>query len=203
MKVSARYVLAFAGAAVVGIYLHELGHAVAGWVQGIGVFPSPAKEYILRSQVDWNQETWIALGGVVGTILTTVGAMLYFVRARSLTAEAVLFGALLPAWLYTIRLFLKGRGHDGTEWQAAQTALGFAPGGHAIDIFFACLLLAGVILWGCRLRLPVRYTFLRIVSVILGGTILLVALQAGNNRFFDRFFPSTQVVNTPSGLDPR
>lgn len=203
MKVSVRYVLAFAGAAVVGIYLHELGHAVAGWVQGIGVFPSPAKEYILRPHVYWNEETWIALGGVLGTIVATLGAILYFLWVRTLTAEAVLFGALLPAWVYTIRFLLMGRGHDETEWQAAQAALSLAPAGHAIDILFVCLSFAGIILWARRWRSPVRYAFLRILCAIVGGAILLVALQVTNNRIFDRFFPSTQVVNPPSGLDPR
>ena len=51
MKPNTRYLLFFAAATIVGVYLHELGHAVAGWIQSIAVLPTPAKEYILRSQV--------------------------------------------------------------------------------------------------------------------------------------------------------
>jgi hypothetical protein len=203
MKASVRYALAFTGTTIAGVYLHEIGHAVAGWVQGIAVVPTPAKEYILRSQVYWNQEIWIALGGIVGTTLAVVGATLYFLQERRPVAEAVLFGALIPPCLYTIRFLLVGRGHDGSEWQAAQTVLGLAPAGHGIDVFFLCLSLAGIIVWGSRLRFPLRYSLLRLAGLAMAGVILLIALQVGNNSLFDRFFPTTRVVNAPSGLDPR
>ncbi len=203
MKASVRYALVFTGTTIAGVYLHEIGHAVAGWMQGIAVVPSPAKEYILRPQVYWNQEIWIALGGVVGTTLAVVGATLYFLRVRSPVAEAVLFGALIPPWVYTIRFLLQGRGHDDTEWQAAQTALGLMPAGHGIDVFFLSLSLAGILVWGFRLRFPLRYSLLKLAGLAIGGAILLIVLQVGNNALFDRFFPTTRVVNAPSGLDPR
>jgi hypothetical protein len=203
MKASVRYASVFAGTTIAGVYLHEFGHAVAGWMQGIAVVPTPAKEYILRSQVYWNQEIWIALGGIVGTTLAIVGATLYFLRERRPIAEAVLLGALIPPCLYTIRFLLVGRGHDGSEWQAAQTALGLAPAGHGIDVLFLCLPLAGIIVWGSRLRFPLRYSLLRLFGLAIAGVILLIALQVGNNSLFDRFFPATRVVNAPSGLDPR
>jgi hypothetical protein len=153
--------------------------------------------------VYWNQEIWIALGGIVGTTLAVVGATLYFLQERRPVAEAVLFGALIPPCLYTIRFLLVGRGHDGSEWQAAQTVLGLAPAGHGIDVFFLCLSLAGIIVWGSRLRFPLRYSLLRLAGLAMAGVILLIALQVGNNSLFDRFFPTTRVVNAPSGLDPR
>jgi hypothetical protein len=203
MKASVRYALVFTGTTIAGVYLHEFGHAVAGWMQGITVVPTPAKEYILLPQVSWNQEIWVSLGGPVGTTLAVLGAMLYFLRERRPEAEAVLLGALLPLGLYTIRFLLAGRGHDGLEWQAAQTVLGLAPAGHVIDIFFLCLWLAGIILWGSRLHHPLRYSLLKFAGLFIAGVILLVALQVGNNRLFDRHFPDTKVVNAPSGLDPR
>lgn len=203
MKPIARYALVFAATAIAAVYLHELGHAAAGWMQGIAVVPSPAKEYILRPQVHWDQETWIALGGVVGTTLAAAGALAYFLRSSSLGAEAVLFGALIAPWVYTVRFLLLGRGHDGTEWQAAQAALGLVPAGHAVDVFFLCLSLAGIVAWAARLRFPLRRKLLRLAGAALGGIILLVALQVANNRLFDRFFPPAQVVGAPSGLDAR
>lgn len=203
MRASVRYPLVFAGALAGGVYLHEFGHAVAGWMQGIAVVPSPAKEYILRPEVFWKQWIWIALGGVLGTALAALGATLYFLKVRSPVGEAVLFGALIPPWVYTIRFILLGRGHDGTEWQAAHAALGLAPAGHAIDVFFLCVSLAGIIVWASGLRFPLRYHLLRLLRVALGGAILLLALQVANNRLLDRFFPRTQVVDAPSGLNPR
>jgi hypothetical protein len=203
MKANVRYALVFMGTTIGGVYLHEIGHAVAGWVQGIAVVPTPAKEYILQSQVSWNQDIWISLGGPVGTTLAVVGATLYFLRERRPEAEAVLLGALLLPCLYTIRFLLVGRGHDVLEWQGAQTALALAPAGHAIDVFFLCLWLAGVVLWASRLRFPLRDSLLKFAGLTVAGVILVVALQAANNLLFDRHFPHTKVMDTPSGLDPR
>jgi hypothetical protein len=200
---TSKYVMIFAATAVVSAYLHELGHAIAGWLQAIAVIPSPAKEYILRPCVYWNQETWIALGGVVGTVLTALLATAYYLRVRHPRAEAVLFGALVPTWIYSLRYLVTGRGHDGTEWQAAQAALRLAPAGHTIDAMLLCLSVAGLIAWASRLRLPFRYKLFRPLAAIIGGTTLLLALQVANNQVFDRFFPHTQIVDLPAGLDPR
>src|ERR1017187_1496836 len=39
MKISVRYVLLFCGALVAGVYLHEIGHAVVGWISGVAMIP--------------------------------------------------------------------------------------------------------------------------------------------------------------------
>jgi hypothetical protein len=202
MKRVVSYILIFCGALIAGIYLHELGHAVAGWVQGIVVVPTPAKEYVLGSQVDWSKETWINLGGVTGTTAAVFLAGLYFWRKPCLNREAVLAGAVLVPGVYTLRFLLMGRGHDGTEWQGAQTALGLSPAGHAIDVFFLCLLIAALIVWGIRLR-PRLWSLGRLFAVAIAGTILLVELQFANNAVFDRVLHEATVVNVPAGLDPR
>jgi hypothetical protein len=202
VKLSLRYVLLFSAAIVAGVYLHELGHAVAGWVNGVAVVPTPAKEYVLQSPLGWNKEIWIALGGVLGTTVAVFAAGLYFWRKPSVDGEAVLAGALLPLGLYTLRFLVVGRGHDETEWQAAQTALGLPPAGHAIDVFFLCLLVAGFLVWGIRLH-PRLSSLLRLAILAIAGIVLLVVLQAGNNAVFDRMFPVVKVVNVPQGLDPR
>ena len=202
MKPTIRYLLIFIGALLAGCYLHELGHAIAGWLQGVAVFPTTAKEYILRPQLDWSKETWIALGGVLGTTIVMLASGLWFWRKPSLDREAVLAGALVPSLVYTLRFLLMGRGHDGTEWQAAQTALGLRPAGHAIDVFMACLLVVTVIIWGVRLR-PRLWFLLRFLALAVVGTFLLVGLQAGNNAVFDRVLQDGTVVNVPAGLDPR
>lgn len=49
MKATIRHALVFTGTVVAGVYLHEIGHAVAGWIQGIAVVPTPAKEFVLQS----------------------------------------------------------------------------------------------------------------------------------------------------------
>lgn len=202
MKLSIRYMLIFSASIIAGVYLHEIGHAVAGWVNGVAVVPTPAKEYVLQSQLDWSKEIWIALGGVIGTTVAALATALYFWRKPCSDREAILTGAFLPLALYTLRFLLVGRGHDATEWQAAQTALGLPRAGHAIDLFFLLLLIAVLVVWGIRRR-PRLSSFLRLVILATVGIVLLIALQTGNNTVFDHVFPVVKVVNMPAGLDAR
>jgi hypothetical protein len=202
MKLNLRYMLIFSGALIAGACLHELGHAIVGWVNGVATVPTPTKEYVLQTQLAWNKEIWISLGGVIGTTVAVLAAGLYFWRKPCLDREAILAGALLPLGVYTLRFLVVGRGHDGTEWQAAQTALGLPPAGHAIDAFFLCLLIAGFIVWAIRLYPPMS-SLLRLVTLAIAGIILMVVLQLGNNAVFDRLFPVVKTVNVPTELDPR
>jgi hypothetical protein len=202
MKLSIGYLLLFSATVIAGVYLHEIGHAVAGLLEGIPVLPTPAKEYILQSELGWSKEIWIALGGVIGTTVAALAAALYFWRQACSDREAILAGAFLPLGLYTLRFLLVGRGHDATEWQAAQAALGLPPAGHAIGLFFLFLLIAGFVIWRIRRR-PRLSSLLRLVILAMVGIILLVALQAGNNAVFGRVFPVVTVVNVPAGFDPR
>jgi hypothetical protein len=202
MKLSIRYVLLYSVAIIAAVYLHEIGHTVAGWMEDVAVVPTPAKEYVLQSQLDWNKEIWIALGGPIGTTVAALAAALYFWRKPRPESEPILFGAFLPLGLYSLRFALVGRGHDDTEWQAAQTALGLPPAGHAIDVFFLCLLIAGLVVWVFRLHPPLG-SWLRLATMVIGGAILLIVLQVGNNAVFDHHFPAVKVVNVPAGLDPR
>jgi hypothetical protein len=202
MKLSIRYVLLFSGAVIAAVYLHEIGHALAGWMEGVAIVPTPAKEYVLQSQLDWTKETWIALGGIVGTAVAALAAALYFWRKPRPASEAILFGAFLPLASYSLRFLIVGRGHDEIEWQAAQAALGLRPSGHAIDIFFPCLFIAGLLVWFFRLH-PAPWSWLRLATMMIGGIVLLIALQVANNAVFDHYFPAVKVINVPAGLDPR
>jgi hypothetical protein len=104
MKLSLRYMLLFSASLIAGVYLHEIGHAVAGWVNGVVVVPTPAKEYILQSQLDWSKEVWIALGGVIGTTVAALAAAFYLWPQPSSDREAVLAGAFLPVGVYIFDL---------------------------------------------------------------------------------------------------
>jgi hypothetical protein len=193
-----RFALVFAGAVIAGVYVHEIGHAVLGWVQGVPVVPTPAKEYILQSHIGWNQKIWISLGGVAATAFLVLGSLLWYARERRPIADAVLAGVLVAPCFYTLRFFLAGRGHDGLEWQEAQTALGVPATGHAVDMLFLCLFLSGTAVWVARRRASLRVaSMIRVAGLVLGGIALLIILQIANNSVFDRFFPETTTVNVP------
>ncbi len=204
VKDGLRFALWFSAACIAGIYVHEIGHAVAGWVQALPIVPTPAKEYILRAEVTWRQQSWIAFGGVAATAMLVLGTLLWYARTARRWADAVLAGVLLSPCVYTLRFLIVGRGHDAVEWQAAQSTLGATPAGHAVDLLFLCLAVAGVILWLVRRRTSLRFaTPVKVLIVFVGGIVLVVFVQVANNALFDRFFTKTTIVDVPSGLDPR
>ncbi len=173
MRERLRFAFIFVATCIGGCYFHEIGHAAFGWAQGISVLPTPAKEYILRAEVDWNQQAWISLGGVAATVLLVLGVILWQSGTRGSGGDAVLAGALVAPFAYTVRFSLAGRGHDGLEWQAAQSALGVNPTGHVVDVLFLCILSAGVFVWGFRRRRSMRPTLLiKAVGLAVAGLVL-------------------------------
>lgn len=183
------------------MFFHEIGHAIFGWFLGIPVMPTPAKEYILQAQVDWHQRIWISLGGVLASVLVVSGSLLWYVLKRSLTATAILAGCLIIPGVYTLRFLLVGRGHDSTEWQEAQAALGVSPSGHFLDFVFLVLLLAGCasLAWFGDISLGWR-SVLKSASLIFLGLVIIIIVQIGNNTVFDKHFPKTHTLKMPAEI---
>lgn len=183
------------------MYFHEIGHAIFAWLMGVPVMPTPAKEYILQSQVDWHQRTWISLGGVLASVVAVTGCLLWYVLKRGRTAAAILAGCLLIPGFYTLRFLLAGRGHDATEWQEAQAALGASPSGHSIDLVFLVLFFAGCgsLVWFRDISLRWR-SLLKSAGLALLGLAIIIIVQAGNNAIFDKHFPKTRTLNMPAEI---
>ena len=198
MKQQLRFALVFLVACIGSMYLHELGHAVFGWIQGIPVFPSPAKEYVLWPSVTWRQEALIAVGGAGATAVIVLASILWGAMSRGWTSCAVLAGVLVEPAFYTLRAVLTGRGHDGTEWQEAQYAIGLNPTGHAFDLLFAVLFFSGCAALAFRDALSLRWRSLS-KACALGflGLMALIAVQIGNNAIFDRHFPKAHTTGIP------
>ena len=194
-----RFVLLFLSASVLSMYVHELGHAVAGWFQSIPVFPSLAKEYVLRANIEWREQIWIAFGGPAATAIVASLAILWASRNQGRASSAVLGGVLVVPALYVIRTLLAGRGHDGLEWQEAQSAIGLNPNGHVLDLFFILLFFAGCAVLAARDELQIEWrSMARWLSLGLVGVMTMIAIQVANNAVFDPHFPKTQTLNIPA-----
>lgn len=199
MRNSARSFLVFLTAIVGCAFVHELGHCIAGWVQGVVVVPTPFKEYVLLDEIDWSRQIWIAFGGVAATVALVTGTIIWYMRRDRRNGDAILAGVLLTPFAYSLRFLLVGRGHDGLEWQAAQAAIGASPQGHVVDYVLLITLLLGSIAWVIHRRSAFRVTSLfKVVGLIVVGITVLIVLQVVNNRLFDGFFPKTRIINVPS-----
>jgi hypothetical protein len=180
--------LVFAVSALGSAYWHELGHCIPAWAHGYPAVPTPAKEYILVTVTDPVQQA-IALGGILATVLAFLGALWLYFRSPSARTSAILAGTLMIPLLYVVRFVLSGRGHDATEFQEAQAALGLSYSGHALDWFFLSAWIAIALgwLWKSRTRPGLPFLWKCLQGAAL-GLVLLAGLQVTNNIIFDPIF---------------
>ncbi len=169
-----------------GVYLHEIGHCAVAWVYGKRAIPTPAKEYLLDA-VSSNTQLYISLGGILGTVLFSFLIFYLFIKSPLTFPQPVFAASLASPGLYCFLFLLKGRGHDATEFQEAQAAMGFSYSGHMVDYLFVFIFLLGIFLW-------VRFTkpsIKAIPGLLLASVITVVfiaGLQTINNRIFDPLF---------------
>jgi hypothetical protein len=179
----------FAGAVVISLFVHEIGHCLIAWLYGCPAIPTPAKEYLLGPLSAAGQNA-VALGGVLGSVAALLGAGYWWFRKRDTIRSALLAGAMTMPGCYTLRFLLMGRGHDGDEFQQAQAALGLNYSGHAVDWLFLALFVLAATVWFWRTRPPLSLRLAgRLVAGFILGLVVVVLLQVGNNALFDPLFP--------------
>src|SRR5512133_959724 len=180
--------LVFGLAIVLSLLVHEIGHCAVAWMRGCPAVPTPAKEDLLGPLPPGAQNP-LALGGIIGSVLCMLAAVGWFYRRPGPLASALLAGAMTLPGFYVLRFVLFGRGHDATEFQEAQAALGLSYAGHGLDWMFLMLfvLAAAAWFWRVRPRLTIRFC-LRLMGGAVVGLFVLVLLQVGNNALFDPLF---------------
>jgi hypothetical protein len=170
---------------VLSAYVHEVGHCIPAWVNGYGAVPTPAKEYI--GPISPDLQLYVSLGGVLGSIIFSVLGILWYQFKPHIYSSVFLAGAILTPGVYSLRFLLAGRGHDATEFQEAQAALGFSYNGHSLDWIFLLLFLVGALSWIIRNK-PNYKTFGRLLIGFVLSFIFMGAFQKLNNFIFDPFF---------------
>ena len=204
MKSTLTFIFVFLIGLVAAACIHELGHAIAAWLQGIPCVPTPMKVYTLDSQVRWGQEIWIMFGGVATTLVLTSGGLVWYFRTSHRHEDAILSSIFLGPLAYSVRFLLSGRGHSDVEWQAAQIALGVSPTGHFLDYLFLLLVVMAILVWVMRKHASLRLrSFIHLAALMVFGFAFLVALQNLNNSAFDRYFPEFRTLDRPENLDSR
>ncbi len=175
----------FAAAIVASIFVHELGHCAVPWLHGYPAIPTPAKEYLLKPLPEGLQNQ-MALGGILGSVVALVAASVWVHFRRGAISSSILAGAMTAPGFYSLRFVLAGRGHDGTEFQEAQAALGLSYAGHGVDWLFVSLFVLVTVFWFWRTRAqPTLRLVVRLVVGAIAALVFLALLQTINNRVFD------------------
>ena len=147
------------------------------------------------------------LGGILGSVATLLAAAFGLDRHPAATGSALLAGAMTSPGFYTLRFILAGRGHDATEFQDAQAALGLSYAGHAADWLFVGLFAMATVFWFWRTGArPTPWLLGRLAVGAVAALTALVLLQSINNAVFDPLFQprAEQHYALPSwpGLSP-
>lgn len=186
--------LVFAASIGASFFVHEIGHCLVAWANGCPAIPTPMKEYML---VDLPTEVQnpMALGGIAGTVMVLLGTLVGTLHRPTPVRSAMLAGAITAPGCYTLRFLLAGRGHDATEFQEVQAAMGFAYSGHAVDWLFMGLFVAAAVVWFWRTRASLTLRLaVRLLAGALVAIVLVVLLQSANNAFFDPLFDRPSVA---------
>lgn len=172
---------------LIAFFMHELGHCVVAWLNGLRAVPTPAKEYLLDNNASAGVTENISLGGIAGTALFSITAVILFITTHFALKSSVLAGGLATPGIYMVGFLLKGRGHDATEFQEAQSALGLSYSGHFLDWFFLALFLSGIIIW-VVIKRPGYRVIPKLLVGFIAGLVFTIALQKVNNAIFDPIF---------------
>jgi len=171
---------------LISIYFHEIGHCIPAWIEGVSAIPTLAKEYIME-EIPYTLKQNISLGGLIATVLFSLIIILWYLLKSSKYGSAILAGAIAVPGLYTLRFLLVGRGHDATEFQEVQSALGLNYSGHSLDWILLILTLVGVAAWIFKSK-PGYKIIVRLLIGLILTMIIIGGLQELNNAIFDPIF---------------
>ena len=148
--------------------------------------PTPGKTYTVDA-IPADLQQYVSLGGILGS--SFVVFLIFFLCLKKCFnfSSAILAGTLAAPGMYVIRFILKGRGHDDTEFQEAQSALGLSYSGHFLDWFFLILLIVGIGIWVIKSSPKINILGRLLIGIIL-TFIFFIALQDVNNAIFNPIF---------------
>lgn len=178
--------------AMLGIWIHEIGHCMPAWLNGIAAFPSPANEYILHSvSTDLNQ--YISLGGYIGTIIFVIITLSVFLFTKLRFKSEIYAGATAIIGMYCALILFNGRGHGGHEFQEAQAAMGFTYSGHSLDVMVIALFIILSLIW-IFYEKPNFNIFWRLLIGAIITFLFFIVYEKINNIIFDPIFKSQAIL---------
>jgi hypothetical protein len=193
MRDRLRFLLLLIVAAIVSTLLHELGHCVFYWAQGVPAAMSVTKEYPL-TDITASQYAIGSAGGPLFSIAAVVLAVSLYRRRREAGPLKGFLSALIltGAFYFILRsliALLKGR---GGELDSAASLLGLDY--RAAIVVFVAVIAVSFYLWiragGPRFSLKHAGYF---VVLLIGYVIFVVALQSIDQSLFWAKFPSVEI----------
>jgi hypothetical protein len=192
-KTAIRFTLLVFAAAIVSALLHELGHCVFYWLQGIPAAMSLTKEYPLRD-ITAMQYAIGSVGGPFSNMVQIIVAVwLYqsgaFSRTRKQLLSAFIFANVFYFILRGLVALLK---RQGGELDSAASLIGLDY--RVVVAVFFCITLIVLYLWikASKTRITLARS-LAFVGLFFGYFAVMVGVQVFDEALFWHKFPTIQI----------
>ena len=190
---SIRFPALFLLLALFSALLHELGHCIFYWVQGIPAGMSLVKEYPLRDITDLEYAVGSAGGPLSNVVQVSIG--LIWVQRSRLNSRSGRWGlafVLANVCYFIVRSGIALLSGEGGELTDAASLVGLSYQG-AIVLFI--LISVGALVWtmrAARLRITWRRAF-QFPGVVILYFIFLVVVQTFDRAVFWDHFPTIEI----------
>ncbi len=180
-------------AGIVSTLLHEFGHCLFYWLQGVPAAMSLVKEFPLRDLTAAEYAVGSAGGPLANVVLVGVAIWLYKRHANSSRLRTVLSAFILANVFYFILrgliALLKGRGGELGD-VAGLVGLGFG----SVVILYGAISVGVLYYWmklgGIRLSFRTAGSF---VALLVGYVFVMVGMESIDSRLFWNKFPTIRI----------
>jgi uncharacterized membrane protein len=190
---SIRFLVLLLIAAIVSTLLHELGHCVLYWLQGIPAAMSLTKEYPLRD-ITAMQYSIGSVGGPLANVVQITAAIVLYRGYSSDRALRDPLSALILAnvFYFILRALIAVLKRDGGELDSAAQLAGLDY--RAVVALFVIITVVFLSLWmkasGTPLNLRNSLIF---IGLLVFFVIVLGSLQSIDQKLFWNKFPTIQI----------
>lgn len=180
-------------AGIASTLLHELGHCLSYWLQGVSAGMSLTKEFPLRDISALEYAVGSAGGPLANLTLLTVSLLLFGTSPAGRGTKMVLSAVVLANVFYFVLrglvALLRRRGGELSD-VAGLVGLGF----EAVVLAYAAISIGALFVW-MRLK-GIRLSFAHVgsfLALLVGYLFFMAGIESIDSRWFWSQFPTIQI----------
>ena len=196
------FILIFLLAAIISVLIHELGHCIFYWIQGIPASLSLTKEYPLQNITVQNYRIG-SLGGPVTNIIQVFTALILLRRFKEHLILNMVFTSFLLAniFYFLFRSLIAILKKDGGELEDAANLFGLNY--WMLVIIFITVTIIIMYIWIKRdsIKLNLKNIF-RFIGLFITFVVIIIMLETIDKKFFWAKFPKIEIDDGRVYHDP-
>jgi len=197
------FILIFFSAAVISILIHEFGHCLFYWIQGIPASFSLTKEYPLQDITVQNYRIGSLGGPVTNFIQIIIVLILYrrYRRNRKLNMVLVSF-LLVNIYYFIFRSLIAILKRDGGELEDAANLFGLNYWMFIIAFLTVTVVVLYILIKWDSFRINIT-NILRFIGLFIAFVVIVVMLETVDKKLFWSKFPKIEIDDGRIYHDPQ